>query len=135
MVVFSPRTKPHQCKITKTRSFWKKEQRSTEGYENMKKYILTEDMAQDRKYLMTENISRLCTRRWSRKVINICERPKSDLVSSPSWVPHYVHHWAPATGTLVATVIAMTTVVVELGPDFDTGCLRYVEYSFSTTKI
>ena len=48
---------------------------------------------------------------------------KSDLVSPPSRVPHYVHHRAPATGALVATIIAMTTVVVELCSDFDTGCL------------
>ena len=41
---------PHLCKIAKTRSFCQKEQRSTEGHEDMKKYKLTEDMVQDRKY-------------------------------------------------------------------------------------
>ena len=46
--------------IAKTRSFWEKEQRSTEKEMgdnikgDMKKYRLTEDMAQDRKYWMTK---------------------------------------------------------------------------------
>ena len=46
--------------IAKTISFWEKSQRSTEKIwrdnikEDMKKYQLTEDMAQDRKYWMTK---------------------------------------------------------------------------------
>ena len=35
---------------------------------DMKKYRLTEDMAQHRKYWMTSSAGRTCTRRWSRKV-------------------------------------------------------------------
>ena len=54
------RTQPHMCEIAKTGSFGEKEQRSTEKKirdnikGDMKKYQLTEDMAQDRKYLMTQ---------------------------------------------------------------------------------
>ena len=51
---------PHLCKIGKTRRFWEKEQRSTKKRwkdnikGDMKKYRLTEDMAQDRTYWTTE---------------------------------------------------------------------------------
>ena len=53
------RTQPHLCEIARTRNFWK-EQRSTEKEKrwrdningDMKKYQLTEDMAQDRKFWM-----------------------------------------------------------------------------------
>ena len=50
------RTQPHLCEIAKTRGFWEKEQRPTEKeiQRDMKKYQLTEDMAQDRKYWMTK---------------------------------------------------------------------------------
>ena len=56
------RTQPNLCKIAPTRGFWEEEQRPTkkemEGQhtvqEDMKKYRLTEYMAQDRKYWMTK---------------------------------------------------------------------------------
>ena len=55
--VLEARTQPHLCGIAKTRGFWDKEQRPTEQEmegQHMKKYQLTEDMAQDRKYWMTK---------------------------------------------------------------------------------
>ena len=46
------RNQPHLCEIAKTRGFWEKEQRDKiQG--DLKKYQLTEDMAQYRKYWMT----------------------------------------------------------------------------------
>ena len=60
--LFEARTQPHMCKIAATKGFWEEEQRPTEKdmdgqlyiQGEMKKYQLTEDMAQYPTYWMTK---------------------------------------------------------------------------------
>ena len=77
------RTQPHMCEIAKTRGFWEKEQRPTEKrwrdniQGDMKKYQLTEDMAQDRKYWMTKILAGPVQgdgkERWERWGMGLCD--------------------------------------------------------------
>ena len=65
---------------------------------DMKKYQLTEDMAQDQKILDDSNNDRPCTRRWSRKVrkkqaSSVTHRPIMSSLPAASWSHTEISTW------------------------------------------
>jgi len=52
------------------------------------------------------------------------------LIAAPSRIAHDVDDWAPAAGARVLSIVAMTTVVVELGTNFNASRFGDQKQSF-----